>query len=97
MEFEHGKDKSKIKDLMITVDELQQSQHRASVQIVGIPESESKEADLKKVIKLAKDKFGLKLKTDDLPEVYRLGKKCEGKNRDLVIKFWNKKNKRPLL
>ncbi len=93
MEFKWGKDKSKIKDLLITVDELQQNQHRSSVQLVGLPESDSKEADEKKVVKLARDKTGLKLKKDDFLEVYRLGKKCDGKNRDLVIKFTNMKTR----
>ena len=93
MEFKWGEDKSKIKDLLITVDELQQNQHRSSVQLVGLPESDNKEADVKKVVKLAKDKIGLKLKKDDLPEVYRLGKKRDGKNRDLVVKFTNRKTR----
>ncbi len=93
MEFQQGKDKSKIKELMITVDELQQNQHKSSIQLVGLPESNSEEADMKKFVQFARDKIGVKLKNSDVPEIYRLGKKSDKKTRDLVIKFSNQKTR----
>ncbi len=87
MEFQIGKDRQKIKELTVTVDEIQQSQNKTSVQVVGLSESENEEADVKKVVKLAREKMGLKLKKTAISEVHRLGKKRKGKVRDLVIKF----------
>ncbi len=91
LEFENQKDKKKIVDLTTTLDELQQDTLRSNVQIVGLPESKEKEDDAKKIIKLANDKLKMKLKKQDLSEVYRLGKKIEGKMRDIVVKFAEKK------
>ncbi len=91
MEFESQKDKKKIDDLTSTLDELQQDRLRTSVQIVGLPESSKQEEDVKKIVKVAHDKLGMKLKKHDLLEVYRLGKKTEGKTRDVVVKFEEKK------
>ena len=91
MEFERQKDKKKIEDLTTTIDELQQVSLRTSVQIVGLPESNKEEEDVKKIVKLANDKLKIKLKKQDLSEVYRLGKKIEGKTRDIVVKFEEKK------
>ncbi len=93
MEFQNGKDKPKRKELTITIDELEQSQHKSSVQIVGLSESENEEADVKKVVKLAREKMNLKLKKTDVSDVHRLGKKCDGKARDLVIKFTDQKSR----
>ena len=93
MEFLMGKDKQKIKELTITVDEIQQSQHKSSVQVVGLAESENEEADVKKVVKLAREKMGLKLKKSAVSEVNRLGKKSEGKVRDLVIRFTDQESR----
>ncbi len=64
---------------------------RTSVQIVGLPENNKEEEDTKKIVKLANDKLKMKLKKQDLSEVYRLGKKTEGKTRDIIVKFAEKK------
>ncbi len=93
MEFESQKDKKKIEDLTITIDELQQDSLRSSVQIVGLPECDKDGEDAKKIVKLAHDKLKMKLKKQDLSEVYRLGKKMEGKTRDIVVNFAEKKTR----
>ena len=93
MEFEDQKNKKQIQELLSAVDEVEQDKLRCNIQIVGLPESRKEEEDTKKVIKLAHDKIGIKLKKQDLSEVYRLGKKTEGKSRDIVVKFVEKKTR----
>ncbi len=51
------------------------------------------EEDIKKIIRLAHDKMGIKLKKQDFTEIHRLGKKSEGKSRDVVVKCSEKKTR----
>ncbi len=91
LEFDSLKDRKKIEELTTAIDEIQQDKFKSSVQIVGLPESKKEEDDVKKIVKLAQDKIGMKLKKHDIPHVYRLGKKIEGKARDIIVKFAEKK------
>ena len=46
--------------------------------------------DTKQLVKLSKEKLGIKLKPSDLEEVTRLGKKSDSKTRNVVVKFKDK-------
>ncbi len=72
------------------MDKLQQERYENSLQLVGLPESQSDTEDIKQVIKLSKEKLGIKLKSSDLQEVTRLGKKNRSKPRNLTLKFRDK-------
>ncbi len=81
---------AKIKELKMSIDELEQQHYMKEVQIVGIQESESDEEDLKRFLNMAKAKMGQKLKKTDVEHIHRLGKKSEKKSRDVIIKFKEK-------
>ncbi len=74
---------------MVKIDSIEQKDYINDVQIVGLEESVSEGEDAKKLIKLAKEKMGMKLKKTDVKSVHRLGKKPSkgGVCRDLVVSF----------
>ncbi len=75
----------KVRELKLKMDSFEQSQHKSSIQIVGLPESED---DTKTIMKLSKEKLGVKLKTVDIKETTRLGKvQKTGKPRNIVVSF----------
>ncbi len=73
-------------------DEFEQQQNENNVQIVGLPDSESGEEDKDKIVKIARDTFGMDLKISDIEKTYRMGKKREDavKARDTIVKFKEK-------
>ncbi len=75
----------KVEELRLNVDVMEQGQHKSSIQIVGLPESED---DTKALIKLSKEKLGVKLKAADIGYVTRLGKQQKSeKPRNVVVEF----------
>ncbi len=57
------------------------------VQIVGLAETKSEKDDLKSMLKLSKEKMGIKLKAADVKSIHRLGKKTQNRNRDIIVSF----------
>ena len=90
LEFESSKKDCHIKAIKLQVDEFQQRGYDQSLQWVGVPECKDESEDTKQILKLSKDKLGIKLKSSDLIEVKRLGKKRESKTRNIVMKFKDK-------
>ncbi len=75
----------KVRELKIKMDSFEQDQHKSSIQIVGLPESED---DTKTIMKLSKEKLGVKLKSVDIKKTTRLGKlQTTGKPRSIVVSF----------
>ncbi len=72
LQFQLHKKEVKINELEVKVDCLEQKDFINEVQMVGLAESASNEDDMKKVLKLAKDKMGIKLKKSDVKSVTRL-------------------------
>ncbi len=67
------------------IDKIEQGQNHSSIQIVGLPESED---DTKALVKLSKNKLGVKLKMSDIGQVTRLGKQQKTeKPRNVVVEF----------
>ncbi len=84
MEFELYKKDEKIDELLVKFDSLEQSQYQQSVQIVGFPENDN---DIKAVVKLAKDKCSVKLKSTDI-KCTRMGKSKKSEMpRNLIVEF----------
>ncbi len=79
-------------NLRIKLDQLEQYRYEKNLRIVGMPDTESTEDDEKKnIVKFAKDVLKLKLKTNDITEIQRMGKKSTTKpSRDLIVKFKKK-------
>ena len=87
MEFLLQKKDEKINELLVKVDNLEQKEYDRDVQIVGLTETKSEKDDLKCMLKLAKEKMGIKLKTADVKSIHRLGKKTQSKKRDMIVSF----------
>ncbi len=89
LQFQLHKKDVKINELMVKVDSIEQKEFSNDVQVVGVEESESREDDTKKILKLAKEKMGIKLKKSDIEGTTRLGRKPVDKVmcRDIVVSF----------
>ncbi len=93
LEYENRQKDKTIRELNTKYDELEQRRYDKDVQVVGLPESNSDEEDLKKILKLSKDKMGIKLKGADIEGYHRLGKKTQKKTRDVIITFKERKTR----
>ncbi len=89
LQFQLHKKDAKINELMVKIDSIEQKEFCNDVQVVGVEESESTEDDTKKILKLAKEKMGIKLKKADIECTTRLGRKPVDKVtcRDIVVRF----------
>ncbi len=90
LEFENSKKESAIKAIKVQIDEFQQQRYDKHLQIVGMSECSDDSEDTKQIVKLCKEKMGIKLKPSDLEDVTRLGKKNDRKTRNMVVKFKDK-------
>ncbi len=90
LEYEKCQNEGEIKTLKLQLDKIQQEKYDHSLQVVGLPESQNNSGDIKQIVRLSKEKLGIKLKANDLEEVTRLGKKNESKTRNTVLKFKDK-------
>ncbi len=93
LEYENRQKAKVIAELNAKYDDLEQSRYVKDVQLVGLPESNNEEEDLKKILKMSKDKMGIKLKGSDIEGFHRLGKKTEKRSRDIIITFKEKKTR----
>ncbi len=89
LQFQLHKKDAKINELVVKIDCIEQKDFINEVQMVGLDESTSEEGDMRKILKVAKEKMGVKLKKTDVKAVTRLGKKSSDKvtPRDLVVTF----------
>ncbi len=61
------------------------------MQIVGLPDNvNDPEEELKQLVKMSKEKLGIKLKASDISTISRLGKKRDGKTRNVNVTFKDK-------
>ncbi len=84
-----------MENLKIKQDQLEQQKYEKNVRIVGMPDPEcSVEEEKENVVRFAKETLKLKLKTTDISEVQRMGKKTDRKpSRDLIVKFKKKETR----
>ncbi len=92
LEHQNALMKSELKKLHLKLDELEQDRYQSSVQIVGLPDNDNVD-DTKQLIKLTKDKLGIKIKASDIQGISRLGKKKVGKTGNLNVSFKDKSTK----
>ncbi len=86
LEYENTQLRDKLRKFHLKMDQLEQDKYQNSVQIVGLPDHDN-EDDMEQVIKITKEKLDIKIKASDIDGISRLGKKREGKTRNLNIKF----------
>ncbi len=60
---------------------------------MGLPETKDESDDLKQLTKVFKEKAGVKLKSTDVTEMRRMGKKNNTKPRNVILKFKDKQTK----
>ncbi len=84
-----SKKQNEIDKLKAYVDKIEQKQKESRVRITNVEEEEGENLQ-KKVLKIAKNKLGLKLKEECVQEVYRARKKKDTKTRDIVMQFEKK-------
>lgn len=94
MEFEihtkNEKTESMVEDFAEIIDRYEQENLQSTVKIVGLEEQENDKEAVEKIAKVLK----VKIEATDLGQVYRLGKKKEGKKaRDLVVSFKDKEQR----
>ncbi len=88
--------KSSLRNADIMIDVIQQKQYHKDLQIVGMPEPKDAD-DRKQLIKLSKEKMGIKLKSSDIKEITRMGKKTDSSfPRNLIVSFHDKSIKEKL-
>ncbi len=91
LEFSLSCKDAKIDEMKIKIDEMEQIQYDNSVRIVGMPEEEGGESDINNIQMMARTKFEMDLKSNDIAYMYRAGRVSEKKKcRDLIIKFKKK-------
>ncbi len=94
LEFENSKRQSEIHELKIMLDNLEQKDLDNRIQIVGLPETNDEKEDVKQLTKLTKDKLGVKIKSADIMNMHRLGKKkSDEKARNVIIEFKDKQTR----
>ncbi len=86
--FKINKGSQENEDLKMKIDNMEQYSYKKDVQAVGLPESDEDGNDLNKMVKIAEQKMGLKIR-EDVEEIHRLGRKMNSKTsyRDLIIRF----------
>ena len=92
LEYENSKRQSEIHNLKIQLDECQQKDLDQCIQIVGLPEARNDTDDVKQLVKLTKDKLGVKIKPSEF-KMHRLGKKKSDKTRNAIVSFKEKKTR----
>ncbi len=92
LQYESSQLRSQVRDMKTKVDAIEQEKYQNNLQIVGLPET--KEDDVNQLIKLSKRKLGVKLKTSDIKQVTRLGKRRDkGPPRNTIVEFYEKATK----
>ncbi len=90
LENENWLKTTEIRKLKTKLDEVEQSSKSNDVQIVGLPENNTSEDDIKALVKFGIQKLGMDIKTSDIEHTYRLGKLRDQKPRDIIVKFCKK-------
>ncbi len=89
LEFSNAQKETKIKDLKLKLDAAEQMKYDRSLQIVGLPEVKDDVEESKQIIKISKE-LGIKVKSSDIEDITRLGKKKDHKRRNVIIKLKDK-------
>ncbi len=82
---------TKIQDLQIKLDEVEQKHLERDLQLVGVPEidegQETEEEEMKTIVKLVQEKMNITLKNNSIEKIHRLGRRRDDKPRDIVVRF----------
>lgn len=79
--------KTKVENLEMELDDLEQYGRRNALRISGAwPESDNEKTD-DIILKMAKDDLKVDLQPSDIDRSHRVGKKVDGKQRPILVKF----------
>ncbi len=87
LQKEVRRNKEKVQETLVTVDNIELMKYINDVQLVGLPEPNDETSDLNQVLKLAREKMGQQLEDGDVRQIIRLGRKSEKNPRDLIVTF----------
>ncbi len=90
LEYANSNRQSEISDLKIKLDDFEQNDYDLSMQIIGLPENKDGNEDIKQFTKVIKDKTGIKIKSTEIVEFKRMGKKNDTKVRNAIVTFKDK-------
>ncbi len=91
LEHENSKRQSENHDLKLQLDRFEQDKFEHCVQVVGLEESTDEKDDIKQLVKVVNKKSGVKVKSSDIVELNRMGKKHAMKTRNITVKFKDKR------
>ncbi len=84
------KEQDKNVTLQAKLDEMDQRQRNKNVRVVGFPEHDNEDSNISNnLIQLV----GAEIPTESIVSTTRMGRKREGKHRDLVVQFSNQKTR----
>ncbi len=89
LEWEKQCQDKQIQQLNTKIDQLEQQQYHHDVKIIGLDDTEcGEEEEREKLIKFASETLDMRLKSSDIVQLQRLGKRSEIKpTRSLVVRF----------
>ncbi len=81
---------AEISKLTTRIDQLEQSAKAKNLRIAGVAENEDEKLT-ENIIQLVKNKLNISdLKSEDIKECHRMGKRRHGKHRDILVQFQRK-------
>ncbi len=90
LEHENSKRHSENHDLKLQLDRFEQDKYEQCIQVVGLEESNDEKDDIKQLVKVVNKKTGVKIKSSDITELNRMGKKNINKARNIIVKLKDK-------
>ena len=90
LEHENSKRHSENHNLKLQLDKYEQDKYEPCIQVVGLEESNDEKDDIKQLIKVVNKKTGVKIKSSDIIELNRMGKKSVIKARNIIVKLKDK-------
>ncbi len=90
LEHENSRRHSESHNLKLKLDEFEQDKYGPCIQVVGLEESNDEKDDIKQLVKMVNKKTGAKIKSSDIVELNRMGKKNAIKARNTIVRLKDK-------
>ena len=90
LEHENSKRHSESNNLKLQLDRFEQEKYEQCIQVVGLEESNDEKDNIKQLVKVVNKKTDVKIKSSDIVELNRMGKKNAMKTRNIILKLKDK-------